>query len=111
MLHLLVQYAQDEGLSTEPGFTAKEIRWGLLFKTDGTFQEVIDFSNGDKKSKGRRFSKIPALSQPELVSGGIEKSQCLYESAETVVLMVKSEEDEKKQISTNDDSVSDAIFL
>lgn len=97
MLHLLVEYARDEGLSAEPGFTAKDIRWGLLFNERGEFKEVIDFSNGDKKSKGRRFTKIPALSQPELIGGETERSQCFYDSAETVALLQKADDDEKKR--------------
>ena len=100
MLHLLMDYARDENLTPEVGFTAKAIRWGLLFDNDGQLEEVIDFSNGDKKSKGRHFSKIPALSQPELVGGTTAKSQCLYESAETVALLLKTDEDEKKRIKT-----------
>ena len=101
MLHLLMEYARDEGLSTEPGFTAKEIRWGLRFNADGAFLGIIDLSNGDKKSKGRRFAKIPALSQPELVGGATERSQCLYESVETVALFLKPGEDAKKIAKTN----------
>ncbi len=95
MLHLLADYAQNIGLTAEPGFTAKEIRWGLLFKKDGSFSEVIDLSGGEKRSKGKNFPICPAVSFSELISGKTERSQTFYESAQTVALMFKSEDDEK----------------
>lgn len=95
MLHLLADYARDIGLVAEPGFAAKEIRWCLLFKKDDTFSEVVDLSGGDKKSKGLLFSKCPSLSQGELVGDSSGRSQVLYESAQTVALMFKEDEDTK----------------
>jgi len=95
MLHLLADYARDVGLTAEPGFTAKEIRWNLLFKEDGTFSGVVDLSGGEKKSKGLLFSKCPSLSQGELISGPAERSQVLYESAQTIALMFKPDDDDK----------------
>ena len=95
MLHLLADYARDIGLTAEPGFTAKEIRWNLLFKKDGTFSEVVDLSGGEKKSKGRNFPICPAVSFSELISGKTERSQILYESAQTVALMFKPDDNEK----------------
>lgn len=95
MLHLLADYARNAGLTPEPGFTAKEIRWNLLFKRDGTFSEVVDLSGGEKKSKGLVFSKCPSLSQGELIGGPSERSQAFYESAQTIVMMFKEDDDDK----------------
>lgn len=95
MLHLLADYARDVGLTAEPGFTAKEIRWNLLFKKDGSFSEVVDLSGGEKKSKGLLFPKCPSLSQGELIGGLSERSQALYESAQTVAMMFKADDDAK----------------
>ena len=95
MLHLLADYARDVGLVTEPGFTAKAIRWGLLFRKDGSFSEVIDLSGGEKKSKGRNFPVCPAMSFSELISGATERSQIFYESAQTVALVFKPDDDDK----------------
>ncbi len=95
MLHLLAEYAQDIGLTAESGFTAKEIRWGLLFKEDGSFSEVVDLTGGEKKSRGRNFPICPAASQSELISGKTERSQTFYESAQAVALMFKPDDDEK----------------
>lgn len=95
MLRLLAEYARDVGLTAEPGFTAKEIRWSLLFKLDGTFSEVVDLSDGEKTSKGAVFSICPSLSQGELIGGSSERSQTFYESAQTVALMFKPDDNEK----------------
>jgi len=95
MLHLLADYARYIGLTAEPGFTAKEIRWELLFKKDGTFSEVVDLSGGEKKAKGLLFPKCPSLSQGELIGGPSERSQALYESAQTIALMFKADDDDK----------------
>ncbi len=95
MLHLLADYARDIGLAAEPGFVAKEIRWCLLFKKDGTFSEVVDLSGGDKKSKGLLFPKCPALSHSELIGGSSGRSQVLYESAQIIALMFKENDTDK----------------
>jgi CRISPR-associated protein Csd1 len=95
MLHLLADYARDAGLTAESGFTAKEIRWLLLFKKDGSFSEIVDLAGGEQNSRGLLFSKCPVLSQGELISGSSERSQTFYESAQTVALMFKADDDDK----------------
>lgn len=90
MLNVLIEYAKTNGLISEPGFTAKDIRWAVLLLLDGTLGEVLDL-----RSAERTFTMCPYLTQPELVSGKGKKSQFLYETAQTAVLFLKGNETEK----------------
>lgn len=96
MLDLLVKYAEDHELVTEPGFAPKLIKWAIVCKADGSFLDVLELGDtGQKKNPGQLFKQCPDLSQPEMISGGIRKSHFLVDSAEVVALLGAKENDEK----------------
>ena len=68
MLHELVEYARREGLSPEPGFKAKTIRWLLVFSPGGRFLGIHDLQGGEGAAKGREFRACPDLTDSELKS-------------------------------------------
>jgi len=70
MLHALLDYARQEGLTSEPGLKPKTIRWLLLFSPDGRFLGVQDLKGDDRASKGREFKACPDLTQQEMVAAG-----------------------------------------
>ncbi len=95
MLHELVEYARREGLSSEPGFGPKWVRWLIVFLPDGTFHEVSDLKGNDKKSKGREFPVCPVLSQPEMISYKLR--HFLIDSVDKVCLLTKEEPTDKDE--------------
>lgn len=105
MLHELVQYAKDQGLSAEPGFNAKQVRWLLIFDEQGRWTEVQDLSGetkGKVKSKGVLFSKCPDLSQPEMIAAGKGTRHFLVDALDKVVLLTKDGEVTPKLASEHD---------
>jgi CRISPR-associated protein Csd1 len=95
MLHQLIEFAQRENLKSEPGFKPKSVRWLILFTPDGRFiAPVIDLTGGDKKSKGREFSKCPELTFSELISGKLR--HFLIDSLDKVALFTKEDATEKE---------------
>ena len=92
MLQLLVKYAQDHALETEPGFKSKTVRWAICFDEQGNFLDVVELGDvGAKNNPGQTFAKCPDLSQPELTSGKETRSHFLIETAEVVALYGKGE--------------------
>ena len=90
MLHLLKKYAVEKGLVLEPGFKAKDVRWAIVLDETGSFIEVLELGDpGDKKNRGQMFAQCPDLSQPEMIAGGVIRSQFLVETAEVVALYAK----------------------
>lgn len=79
MLGELVEYARAMGLSAQPGFKAKKVRWTVVFDGQGTFIDVID-----EGKEGRTFRVAPHLEQFELVSGE-PRSHFLLDSAQVAV--------------------------
>ncbi|BCW98135.1 MAG: CRISPR-associated Csd1 family protein [Armatimonadota bacterium] len=97
MLDLLVEYARREQLVTEPGFAPKDVRWALDFDANGQFLGVLPLGNrSDKRDPGRRFTKCPDLTQPELTSGGQTKSHFLVDTCQVVANWAKSGASEKE---------------
>jgi CRISPR-associated protein Csd1 len=91
MLELLVDYARKRGLSVEPGFAPKSVRWLLLLDGTGRFQEALELGDvTDKKNRGEPIPRAPELSQPELISGG-GRRHFLVDNAEVVALLSKGE--------------------
>ncbi len=87
MLHLLHDYALEQGIALEPGFKPTAVRWAILCGHDGRYYGVVRLGEGsDKTSTGRIFPKCPELSQGEMKAGGVLKSQFLADSASTVIL-------------------------
>lgn len=98
MLSLLVKYAQDHGLASEPGFTRKTVRWGICCDKQGHFTELVEFGDlEDRHNRGRTFPFCPDLGQPELIAGGETRCHFLVETAGVVALLAGGEADEKTQ--------------
>ncbi|MBZ0168592.1 CRISPR-associated protein (Cas_Csd1) [Candidatus Methylomirabilis lanthanidiphila] len=90
MLHHLIEYAQRHGITAEPGFSPKDVRWAIVCDASGRFTEVIPLGEG---KRGRPFSRCPDLTQPELVGGDQPRSHFLVETAEVVALHRKDDAD------------------
>ena len=96
MLNLLIQYAKDHGLATEPGFKPKTVRWAMVFDAAGQFLGVQELGDLEaKRNPGRAFAVCPDLSQPELKSGGAGCRHFLVDTTEVVALLSKDEPDAK----------------
>ena len=94
MLNQLLEYARAEGMASEPGFVSKVVHYCLDVDADGKSASLQQLGDG----KGRRYERCPNLSQPEMISGGVKRSQFLIESASVVLLLNKTEEDEAKAL-------------
>ncbi len=87
MLDLLLRYAKDHGLITEPGFKPKRARWAIVFNTSGRLQGVNELGDpGARKNPGRQFNCCPDLTQPEMRAGGDGCRHFLLDSAQVVSL-------------------------
>jgi len=86
MLHQLIAYAKREGLDPEPGFTTHEISWEVQIGADGKLLNVIPL--GDEDS-GEDTPKCPLMHSMQ--AGG--KAHFLIETAQTVALLFKKNED------------------
>lgn len=72
---------------TEPGFSAKHVRWAIELDSRNGFTGLVELGQPDqKRNPGRNFSKCPDLTQPELVSGGAPRSHFLVETASVVAM-------------------------
>ena len=61
MIHALLQYAQDRGLASKPGYGKKTVKWVLDFDESGSrFTGLV--------KSDREFLAAPDLSQPELLA-------------------------------------------
>jgi CRISPR-associated protein Csd1 len=94
MLERLVEYARSHGLTAEPGFAPKTVRWAIVCDRSGRLLEVTDLADADEP-KGRTFPKCPELSQPEIKRGGSGCRHFLVDSADVVALLVDDPEDAK----------------
>jgi len=66
MIHALLQYAEDRGLVSKPGYAKKSVKWILDFNETGN--KFVGLIPGD-----REFSRAPDLSQGELKTLGAQK--------------------------------------
>lgn len=87
MLNQLVEYS-EKYLDSEPGFTTRTVRWLADISKDGELINVLPL--GD--DKGEQTPKCPAMHN--MVAGG--RAHFLVESLQTVTLLCKVNEDEKK---------------
>ncbi|MGI6458010.1 MAG: type I-C CRISPR-associated protein Cas8c/Csd1 [bacterium] len=93
MLNKLLEYAQTN-LESEPGFTTKYIRWGIILNENGELLDIFDLADpDDKRKRGRAFKKCPDLSQPELVGGKEARCHYLVESVSIATLYSVQEEE------------------
>jgi CRISPR-associated protein Csd1 len=96
MLARLVDYARRRELTAEPGFAPKTVRWAISLAPDGRLLGVDELgAAGEKGNRGRRFSRCPELSQPEIKRGGPGCRHFLVDSADVVALLADGEPDAK----------------
>lgn len=100
MLYQLIEYAKREGLDPEPGFTTHEIRWEVQIGADGKLVNVIPLGDEDG---GEDTPKCPLMHN--MNAGG--RAHFLVESVQTVALIFKKNEEEKK---INDSKIRHQYF-
>ncbi len=89
MLHELVAYADKHLADSEPGFKTREVRWSIELAADGRFLNILPLGDG---RRGADLFRCPDMHG--MNAGG--KSHFLVESAQTVALLFKANEDDKK---------------
>lgn len=89
MLHALVEYAERQLPDSEPGFKTREVRWSIELSADGRFLGVIPLGDGNRGQDQPRCPDMHGMN-----AGG--KSHFLVETAQTVTLLFKTNEDRKK---------------
>lgn len=89
MLHALVEYAERQLPDSEPGFKTRDVRWYIELAGDGRFLNVVPLGDG---KRGRDQSRCPDMHG--MNAGG--KSHFLVETAQTIALLFKVNEDQKK---------------
>jgi len=97
MLHALKEYANNRGLTWEPGFKSKTVRRLLVFKKEGTLFAVADMAV-EKGSKGREFARCPHLNQQEIRAGGAGCRHFLVDGVDVVALFSKNDQADDKLI-------------
>ena len=86
MLELVAKYAVDHGITVEPGFTTKEVKWLIKFSKSGAFLGVQELGEAENKgNKGLSIAYCPEFPSNEMQAGG--KAHPLVESLSVVVLM------------------------
>ncbi len=86
MLELIAKYAVDKGLTVEPGFTTKNVKWLISFADDGRFLGVQELGDAERKNNpGLSIPNCPEFPANEMNSGG--KAHPLVESLNVVVAM------------------------
>ncbi len=86
MLQALMEYGS--GLDSEPGFKTREVRWCIELADDGRFLNVLPLGDG---KRGEMQPRCPDMHN--MNAGG--KSHFLVETAQTVALLFKTNEEEK----------------
>jgi CRISPR-associated protein Csd1 len=89
MLHALVEYAEQHLPDAEPGFKTREVRWSIELSTDGRIIGVVPLGDGKRGSDQPRCPDMHAMN-----AGG--KSHFLVETGQTVALLFKANENQKK---------------
>lgn len=87
MLQALMNYGS--GLDSEPGFKTREVRWCIELTADGRFINVVPLGDGKRGQDQPRCPDMHGMN-----AGG--KSHFLVETVQTVTLLFKPNEDEKK---------------
>jgi CRISPR-associated protein Csd1 len=86
MLQALMEYGSN--LDSEPGFKTREVRWCIELADDGHFLNVLPLGDG---KRGEMQPRCPDMHG--MVAGG--KSHFLVETAQTIALLFKTNEEEK----------------
>ena len=93
MLQALMEYGSR--LDSEPGFKTREVRWCIELAADGRFLNVLPLGDG---KHGQMQPRCPDMHN--MNAGG--RSHFLMETAQTVALLFKANEDSKKVASSKD---------
>ena len=88
MLNEILAYAERTGLKPEIGFTFKTAEWAIIVNEKSEISGIVPLGDG---KNGLPFEKCPDLSQPEMIAGGITRSQFLIESLAVVALFFKAD--------------------
>jgi len=94
MLNHILDYAEREGLKSEPGFSRKTVRWAIYCSLEGQFTGIAPLGDGKNP---QAFDFCPHLAQNEMIAGGVTRSQFLIESLQTIALYWKEGTAEKDQ--------------
>jgi CRISPR-associated protein Csd1 len=86
MLQTLMEYGLC--LDSEPGFKTREVRWCIELADDGRFLNILPLGDG---KRGEMQPRCPDMHN--MNAGG--KSHFLVETAQTVALLFKTNEEEK----------------
>jgi CRISPR-associated protein Csd1 len=90
MLHALVKYAEQQLPDSEPGFKTREVRWCIVLAANGDFLNVVPLGDGKRGQDQPRCPDMHGMN-----AGG--KSHFLIETAQTITLLFKDNEDQKKK--------------
>lgn len=91
MLNLLIDYAKTQGLTVEPGFKPRNVRWAIVCDEAGRFLNVQELGNsGEKNNRGQTFNVCPDLSLSEMKAAGSGCRHFLVDNIEVVALMGKN---------------------
>ncbi|MDR4461692.1 MAG: type I-C CRISPR-associated protein Cas8c/Csd1 [Nitrospirales bacterium] len=93
MLQTLMEYG--DGLDSEPGFKTREVRWCIALDVNGGFLGVLPLGDGKRGMIQPRCTEMPGTN-----AGG--KSHFLVETAQTVALLFKANEEAKKIANTQE---------
>ena len=114
MLDQILKYAQNSGISSEPGFSTKTVRWLLTFDQNGAYTGLIELGHvNDKKNKGEVFELCPNLTPSELGFGSnqeLSKCHFLVETAGVVVLLPEKGEEPIEKIKRKHDYFVKLLF-
>ena len=91
MLQALMNYG--DSLDSEPGFKTREVRWCVELGADGRFLNVLPLGDGKRGVMQPRCTEMPGTN-----AGG--KSHFLVETAQTVALLFKANEEAEKVANT-----------
>lgn len=86
MLQALMAYGSN--LDSEPGFKTREVRWCIELAKDGSFLNVLPLGDGRRGEIQPRCPDMHGMN-----AGG--KSHFLVETAQTIALLFKANEEEK----------------
>lgn len=93
MLHALREYGAK--LGGEPGFKSREVRWCIQLSDEGKLLNIVPLGDGKNGAMLERCADMHAM-----VTGG--KAHFLIESAQTIALHFKTDEEPKKIVSGTD---------
>ena len=95
MLNTLVEYAERRIPDAEPGFKTREVRWRIELDPNGKLLGVVPLGDG---KHGRDQPRCPDMHG---MNAG-RKSHFLVETAQTITLLFKENEDQKKIANTKE---------